>query len=59
MAEIVNLRLARKARKRAGKEREAEANRAIFGRSKAQKQADRLGKDRATRLLDGAKRESD
>lgn len=35
MAEIVNLRRARKAKGRAGKEREAEANRVKHGTSKA------------------------
>lgn len=55
MGEVVNLRLARKAKKRAGKERKAEANRTKFGRSKAEKQADQLEKARAERMLDGAR----
>ncbi len=37
MSEIVNLRLARKQKNRELKEAEAVQNRAIFGRSKAQK----------------------
>ena len=38
MAEIVNLRQARKHRQRAEKEQQAAANRAKFGRTKAEKQ---------------------
>lgn len=37
MAEIVNLRRARKARDRAAREAEAEANRVAFGRPKAER----------------------
>ena len=36
MAEIINLREARKARKRAGKDAKAEQNRVRFGRTKAE-----------------------
>lgn len=57
MAEIVNLRLARKARARSVAERAAEANRARFGRGKAEKQRQQLDSERATRQLDGARRE--
>ena len=57
MAEIVNLRLARKARKRAERQSEASANRAKFGQSKEEKKAARLNAERAARTLDGAKRE--
>lgn len=57
MAEIVNLRLARKAKARATKETIATANRAAFGRTKAEKQADRAAVTRLDRQLDGAKRE--
>jgi hypothetical protein len=38
MAEIVNLRRARKARHRAAREAAAEANRVAFGRPKAERQ---------------------
>ncbi len=57
MAEIVNLRLARKAKKRADKAIEADANRARHGRTKAEKQRDRMEEDRVVRALDGAKRD--
>ena len=46
MAEIVNLKQVRKDKARREREREAEANRQRFGRTKAQKAAD---KDAATR----------
>ena len=59
MAEIVNLRLARKAKQRAGKEHEAAANRAKFGQSAAGKKLQRLEAERTGRALDGAKREHD
>ena len=57
MAEIVNLRLARKARKRAERQNEASTNRAKFGQSKEAKEIARLNAERAARTLDGAKRE--
>ena len=59
MAEVVNLRVARKARERAGKAAEAEANRARFGETKAAKQARAADERRAARLLDGARLERD
>jgi hypothetical protein len=57
VAEVVNLRLARQAKARAGKEATAAANRAAFGRSKVEKAAAKAEADRAGRLLDGARRE--
>jgi len=57
MAEIINLRRARKARDRAASEAEAEANRLSHGRSKAEKQATRAERERLERTLDGAKRD--
>ena len=59
MAEVVNLRLARKARERAGKAAEAEANRARVGETTAAKQARAADERRAARLLDGARLERD
>ncbi len=47
-AEIVNLRQARKARARTDREKEAEANRAKFGRTKAE----RRQSDAETKLAD-------
>ncbi|MGD9810476.1 MAG: DUF4169 family protein [Sphingobium sp.] len=57
MGEIVNLRMARKAKKRSAAEANAAANRALHGRTKAQKRADAADKARVARALDGAKRE--
>jgi hypothetical protein len=58
-AEIINLNKVRKAKVRAEKERSAAANRTRFGRSKADRQAEELERDRARRELDGARREDD
>lgn len=59
MAEVINLRLARKNRARSAKEREAEANRTLHGESKGARLARKADEARAARLLDGAKREPD
>ena len=53
MAEIVNLRQARKQRTRDEKLRVAEQNRALHGRSKAEKQRDRLIADKADKFVAG------
>lgn len=55
MAEIVNLRLVRKARARVDAEAKAAANRAAHGRTKAQKQADRAEQARRDAALNAAK----
>ena len=57
MAEIINLNKARKAKLRVEKSARADENRARFGRTKAQKQADAAETTKLTRLLDDAKRE--
>lgn len=59
MAEIINLRLARKARARSDAEVAAAENRARFGQTKASKQVRALDDARAARQLDGAKRGDD
>ena len=59
MAEIINLRLARKARAREEAERQAAENRAKFGQTKAQKATQRADAERQARTLDGARREED
>ena len=59
MAEVINLRTARKARQRGAAEASAAANRAKFGQPKAARQAQKHEADRAAKLLDGAKREID
>jgi hypothetical protein len=57
MAEIINLNKARKARSRAGKAEKAVENRIRFGRTKAEKAADKAESGRNARDLDGAKRD--
>ena len=57
MGDIVNLRQARKARRRLEDTRTAETNRAKFGRTKAEKQRGAQEAARREALLDGAKRE--
>ena len=57
MAEIVNLRQARKQKARAGKQREAAQNRAAFGRGKAEKLQEKSEAERARKTLDGHKLE--
>ncbi len=57
MAEIVNLTRARKAKARADAGKQAEANRAKFGRTKGEKAVEAAEQARRDALLDGAKRE--
>ncbi len=59
MAELVNLRQARKRKLRADKDRQAAENRAKFGRTKAEKMRSAAEAERERRLLDQAKREPD
>ena len=53
MAEIVNLRRARKARARGEKEAQAAANRAKHGRPKAERRRDEAATEMERRRLDG------
>ncbi|PVE25360.1 DUF4169 domain-containing protein [Microvirga sp. KLBC 81] len=57
MAEIINLRQARKQKARAEKEARAEQNRITFGRTKAEKDLTRAERDLARRRLDSHKRD--
>lgn len=59
MAEIVNLRMARKVRARAADKAQAEANRAKHGRSKAERKLTEAEATRLTRTVEGARREKD
>jgi hypothetical protein len=59
MAEIVNLRRARKDKTRQQRESEADANRRRFGRTKAEKAADKDAQDRVRREVDGKKIDRD
>lgn len=56
MAEIINLRLARKARKRAEDSAQAQANRARHGATKAERRTVQDDAERRDRTLDGARR---
>ena len=57
MGDVVNLRLARKAKKRRDHETQAAANRALHGRTKAERGADDAARARTDKTLDGARRE--
>ena len=58
-AEVVNLRMARKARSRAAAGAKAEANRAKFGEPAALRKAREAEAARASQALDGARRETE
>jgi hypothetical protein len=58
MGDVINLRTARKSKARATAATQADANRAKFGRTKAEKQVDAAEKARVDGLLDGTKLES-
>ena len=53
MAEIVNLRRARKQRSRQDAEKQAEQKRLTFGRSKAERLVTEAERDKAAQALDG------
>ncbi|MFN3433602.1 MAG: DUF4169 family protein [Sphingomonas sp.] len=55
MAEIINLRRARKARDRAAAGKAAAENRAKFGRTRAEREAEAQEAARTARIVDGAK----
>ncbi|QDC00008.1 DUF4169 family protein [Mesorhizobium sp. 8] len=57
MAEIVNLRQARKQKARADKERAAAGNRAAYGRTKDERERQRRLDEQAGRFIDGHLRE--
>lgn len=59
MDNVVNLRHARKAQARAAKIRQAETNRALHGRSRAERDRDADTERRRQALLDGARRNPD
>lgn len=59
MAEIINLRQAKKQAARKAAKAQGDANAARFGRSKADKDLDRARADKAARDLDGHKRDTD
>lgn len=53
MAEIINLRLARKAKKRKDEAETAQRNRVLHGRTKSEKTALEAERERKANLLDG------
>ena len=57
MGEIINLRRARKARARQAAVVTADANRAAFGRTKAERARDAAARARAARVVDDARLE--
>lgn len=57
MAEVVNLNRARKKRARATDKAKAAENRVAFGRTKAEKEAAAIERERAAKLLDGHERD--
>ncbi|ESX10047.1 DUF4169 family protein [Mesorhizobium sp. M0179] len=57
MGEIVNLRQVRKQKVRTEKEKLAGENRALHGRSKAERTRDRLTLDKAEKFVAGHRRE--
>jgi hypothetical protein len=59
MAEVVNLRLARKNKARAEKETRASRNRVAFGRTKAERDATKTEKEIAERRLDLHRRDDE
>jgi hypothetical protein len=59
MAEIINLRRARKAKARDERAKTAEANRAAFGRTRAEKQTTAAERERAAKAIDAHKRDTD
>jgi hypothetical protein len=57
MGEVVNLRQARKQKARTEKERQASENRALHGRSKSERERDRLASEKAEKFVAGHRRE--
>jgi hypothetical protein len=57
MAELINLRVVRKAKAKAETRVQADANAAKFGRSKAEKAQETARAEKAKRDLDGHQRE--
>lgn len=59
MAEIINLRQARKARDRDAAVKQAAANRALHGETKGEKLRRKQETERLRKTVDGARREDD
>ncbi len=59
MADLINLRQARKAKERADREKTAAEKRRLFGRTKAEKQAEAAERERAERTLAAHRRDEE
>ncbi len=59
MGDVVNLNRFRKTRDKAERAKEADANRARFGRTTVEKERDRKEAERRTQTLDGHKLDSE
>lgn len=59
MTEVINLQQQRKAKARGEKEKQAAQNRVKFGRTKEEKMLEKQKAERAKKLLEGHKRETD
>ena len=59
MGDLINLNKFRKAKQRRAEEVQAGINREKFGRTKAETKIDRQTRDKADKLLDGAKVDKD
>ena len=57
MPDVINLRHTRKAKERNTREREAEANRRLFGRTRGEKEAEAKRREQAERTIAGHRRE--
>ena len=57
MADVINLRRARKAKDRDARERDAAEKRRRFGATRAEKEAEAARRKRAERLIDGHRRD--
>lgn len=57
MGDVINLRTARKAKARDAAQAQAATNRALHGRTAAEKSRDRVEAERLARTVDGAKLE--
>jgi Domain of unknown function (DUF4169) len=57
VADLINLRRARKTKERAAREQTASEKRSLFGRTKAQKQAEATTRERAKRAIDDHRRD--
>ena len=59
VADVINLRRARKAKARDAADAQAQANRIAHGRNKTEKKTTKAENDAATRRLDGHKRDGE